>query len=149
MIFRQITSGEPFLQAQDGDINKILSFQLLRISITCVMQTEYTVMELSILRPNMFDSIFTIHEFVGSAMFPLVFSQRHIRLFTLLQEICRRHNQTLSPTSVSLDFVCASTYCSSRDFPHSGTQRLPVPLMQGYMEEDPGMWSTKRLQNPT
>ena len=55
----------------------------------------------------MFDSIFTIHAFVGSAMFPLVFTLlpkrgKHIytRLFTLLKEICQRHNQIFSPASV-------------------------------------------------
>ena len=113
--FRETTSGEPFLQAEDGDINKILIFTTAdNISHLCNADriycdgTFYTA-------PPMFDSIFTIHAFVGSAMFPLVFTllpkrdkHTYTRLFTLLKEICQRHNQTFSPTSVSLDFECAS-----------------------------------------
>lgn len=72
--------------------------------------------------PHVFDSIFTTHAFVGSAMFHLVFTllpkrDTYIRLFNLLQEICRRHNQTLSPTSVSLDFECASRNTVVETFP--------------------------------
>lgn len=137
-------------------------------------------MELSIQRPicltiSSLSINLSGHLCPTSFLTPTKERQRHITLFTLLQEICRCHNQTSTPTSVSLDFVCAftycssrdfhnqtltptsvsldfeyaSTYCSSRDFPHSGTQRFSVPLFQGYMEEDPGMWSTERLQNPT
>ena len=48
--------------------------------------------------PPIIDSIFTMHVFVGSAMFPLVFTllskrdkHTYTRLFTLLKEICQRH----------------------------------------------------------
>ena len=93
---------------------RYLSSLLQITSVTCATQTESTVTGHST-APPMFDSIFTIHAFVGSAMFPLVFTllpkrDKHTynRLFTLLKEICQRHNQTFSPTSVSLDFECAS-----------------------------------------
>ena len=63
----------------------------------------------------MFDSIFTSHAFVGTAMFPLVYSllpQRgadtYIRFFYLLKNIANQHNLNFLPDTASLDFECAS-----------------------------------------
>ena len=102
--FRETTSGEPFLQAEDGDINKILNFTTAdNISHLCNADRIYC------------DGTFYTAPPIGSAMFSLLFTllpkrdkHTYTRLFTLLKEICQRHNQTFSPTSVSLDFECAS-----------------------------------------
>lgn len=124
MKFNQTSSGEPFLQAEYRDINKILIFSTLEnIHYLCNADriycnaTFYTA-------PHVFDNFFTIHAFVRSAMFPLVFTllpkreiDTYIRLFNHLQYICRRHNQILSPTSVSLDFECASRNAVVETFP--------------------------------
>lgn len=124
MKFRRTTSGEPFLHAEDGDINNIIIFSTLEnINYLCNADKLYCDGTLYT-APHVFDSIFTIHAFVGSAMFPLVFkllSKRdkdtYIWLFNLHQEICRRHNQTLSPTSISLDFECALRNAVVETFP--------------------------------
>lgn len=124
MTFRQTTSGEPFLQAEEGDINKILIFSTLEnINYLCNADRIYCDGTLYT-APHVFDSIFTIHAFVGSTMFPLVFTllpkrekDTYIRLFNHLRQIFRRHNQILSPTSVSLDFECASRNAVVETFP--------------------------------
>ncbi|XP_076071644.1 uncharacterized protein LOC143043030 [Mytilus galloprovincialis] len=124
--FRQTTSREPFLQAEDGDINKLLIFttaenlrQLCTADTVYCDGTFYTA-------PPMFDSIFTIHAFVGTAMFPLVYSllpQRdaecYIRLFNLLKNIANQHNLNFHPNKVSLDFECASRNAVSHVFPNA------------------------------
>lgn len=122
--FRHTTSGEPFLQADDGDIDKLLIFATSEnIQHLCSVDriycdgTFYTA-------PPMFDSIFTIHAFVGTAMFPLVYSllpkrdtATYVRLFTLLKQIANRQNINFEPNSVSLDFECASRNAVTQIFP--------------------------------
>ena len=124
--FRETTSGEQFLQADDGDADKILIFTTAdNLHHLCTTDkiycdgTFYTA-------PPMFDSIFTIHAFVGSVMFPLVYSllpQRNAdtynRLFTLLKDIATRHNFNFSPDYINLDFECASRNASLQVFPNA------------------------------
>ena len=122
--FRLTTSEEQFLQADDGDIDKILLFSttenLLHLcdaeTIYCD-GTFYTA-------PPMFNQIFTIHAFVGDVMFALVFSLLPKRdtatyniFFTLLKDIASRHNLNFSPRRVSLDFECASRNAATDTFP--------------------------------
>lgn len=124
--FRQTTSREPFLQADDGDINKLLIFttaenlwQLCTADTVYCDGTFYTA-------PPMFDSIFTIHAFIGTAMFPLVYSllpqwdaDTNIRFFNLLKNIANQHNLNFHPDRVSLDFECASRNAVSHVFPNA------------------------------
>ena len=149
--FRETTNGEPFLQAEDGDFNKILIFTTAdSISHLCNADriycdgTFYTA-------PSLFDNIFTIHAFVGSAMFPLVFAllQKRVKhtytwFFTLFKEICQRHNQIFSLISVIFDFECASRNATVETF-----QAAEIKGLQSHMEEDSRVWPPERLQRPT
>ncbi|XP_060070749.1 uncharacterized protein LOC132550676 [Ylistrum balloti] len=128
--FTQTTSGEQFLQANDGDNDKILIFttdenlvHLCSAEIVYCDGTFYTA-------PQMFDSIFTIHAFVGTVMFPFMYSllpkrdtNTYNRLFTLLKDIAVRHNLDFSPCTVNLDFECASR--------NAVTQTLPAAELKG------------------
>ncbi|CAC5366373.1 unnamed protein product [Mytilus coruscus] len=69
---RQTPSREPFLQADDGDINKLLIFTTAEnLRQLCIADTVYCDGTF-FTAPPMFDSIFTIHAFVGTAMFLII-----------------------------------------------------------------------------
>ncbi|CAG2207012.1 unnamed protein product [Mytilus edulis] len=129
--FRQTTSSEPFLQADDGDINKLLIFTTAEnLRQLCTEDTVYWDGTFYTASP-MFDSIFTIHVFVGTAMIPLVYSllrQRdaytYIRFFNLLKNITNQHNLNFQPDRVSLDFECASRNAVSHVFPNAELKGL-------------------------
>ena len=123
--FRQTTSSEPFLQADAGDINKLLIFTTAEnLRQLCTADTVYWDGTFCTVSP-MFDSIFTIHAFVGTSMFPLVYSllpQRdadiYIRFFNLLKNIANQHNLNFQQVRVSLDFECASRNAVCHVFPN-------------------------------
>lgn len=112
------------------DINKIFIFSTLKkIHQLCNADriycdgTFYTA-------PHMFDSIFTIHAFDGSAMFPLyiVFTkerQRHIHqtLHSSPTNMPTPQPDLIANFSQPEPLLCF-TYCTSKDFPNSGTQNF-------------------------
>ncbi|KAK3103968.1 hypothetical protein FSP39_023329 [Pinctada imbricata] len=120
--FQRSTSGELFLQA---DADRILIFASPdNVEHLCAAPdiycdgTFYTA-------PSMFDSIFTIHAFVGDVMFPLVYSllpkrdtATYTRFFTLFKDLATRHNQQLTPTTINLDFESASRNAATQAFPN-------------------------------
>jgi len=101
-------SQEQFLQADDGDIDKILPFSTTENLLhLCAAETIYCdgTKKCTIYTTlQMFDQIFTIHALVGDVMFPLVFSllpgrdtATYNKFFTLLKDIASRHNFNFIP----------------------------------------------------
>ncbi|KAK3090045.1 hypothetical protein FSP39_008796 [Pinctada imbricata] len=74
--------------------------------------------------PSLFKQLYTIHAFVDGAMYPLVYALLpgkseaiYRRMFGLLINACQRHNLTLSPNTIFLNFETAPRNAALHHFP--------------------------------
>ena len=127
--FRLTTSQEQYLQADDGDIDKIqLCSTTENILHLCAAETIYCYGTFYT-APPILNQIFNIHAYVGDVMLPLVFSLQpkrdtatYNRLFAILKDIASRHNLNFSPRRVSLDLECVSRNAAAYTFPTTELQ---------------------------
>ncbi|KAK3106289.1 hypothetical protein FSP39_017023 [Pinctada imbricata] len=118
------TADEKFLVADDGMQDRLLIFatrqSLAHLASADTIYADGTFYAC----PSLFKQLYTIYGFVDGAMYPLVYALLpgkseaiYRRMFGLLINACQRHNLTLSPNTIFLDFETAPRNAALHHFP--------------------------------